>query len=161
MAARAPEGPDVSETWRFGELEISDDRSRIDLDVVHGYLSRSYWAEGIPRDLVARSIASSLCFGAFERGRQIGFARVVSDCATFAWLADVFVLEEARGRGVSKRLMECVQAHPKLQGLRRFLLATRDAHWLYRKYGFEPLAEPARFMEIVVRNAYRRGKSPG
>ena len=144
---------------RFGELEISDERARLDLDVIHGYLARSYWAPGIPRELVARSLEHSLAFGAYVGGRQIGFARVVTDRATFAWLADVFVLEEHRGQGVSKRLMECVLAHPELQGLRRFLLATRDAHGLYESYGFRPLAEPARFLEIAVKDIYRKGTS--
>lgn len=144
---------------RFGELEVSDDRARLDLDVIHGYLARSYWAPGIPRALVARSLEHSLAFGAYLDGRQIGFARVVTDRATFAWLADVFVLEEHRGKGVSKRMLECVLSHPELQGLRRFLLATRDAHTLYERYGFRPLAESSRFLEIAVKDAYRRGSA--
>lgn len=146
----------MTRTWTFGELEISDARERLDLDVIHGYLTRSYWAEGIPRELVARSLEHSLGFGAYLGARQVGFARVVTDRATFAWLCDVFVLEEARGRGVSKRLMECVLAHPELQGLRRFSLATRDAHELYRRYGFEPLGDPTRHLEILRRDLYRR-----
>lgn len=137
--------------WRFGELEIDDARARVELDLVHGYLTRSYWARGISRERVERSLAHSLVFGAYLPGRQIGFARVVSDRATFAWLCDVFVLETERGRGVSKRLVECVVAHPELQGLRRFILATRDAHGLYRRYGFEPLADPTRYLEIARR----------
>ena len=149
MSAPAP----APATWTFGELEISDSHARIDLDVVHGYLTRSYWAAGIARERVERSLAHSLVFGAYLGGRQVGFARVVSDRATFAWLCDVFVLEEARGRGISKRLMECVLAHPELQGLRRCSLATRDAHGLYRRYGFEPLGDPARYLEILRRPA--------
>ncbi|MCC6406017.1 MAG: GNAT family N-acetyltransferase [Planctomycetes bacterium] len=151
----APRESPPTATCTFGELEISDARDRIDLDVVHGYLVRSYWAAGIPRELVERSLEHSLVFGAYLAGRQVGFARVVSDRATFAWLCDVFVLEEARGRGVSKRLVECVLAHPELQGLRRFSLATRDAHGLYARYGFEPLGDPTRSLEILRRDLYR------
>lgn len=140
--------------WRSGELEIDDARERIDLDVVHGYLTRSYWAAGIPKELVARSVERSLVFGVYRATVQVGFARVVTDGATFAWLCDVFVLESERGHGLSKRLMECVTAHPELQGLRRFLLATRDAHGLYRRYGFEPLGDPTRYLEILKRDLY-------
>ena len=143
-------------TWRRGEYEISTDPDRIDLDVVHGWLAGSYWAAGIPRETVARSIAGSLCFGIHRGARQVGFARVVSDRATFAWLGDVFVLEEERGRGLAGWLMECVLAHPDLQGLRRFLLATRDAHALYAKHGFAPLAAPERFMERHDPRVYAR-----
>jgi len=138
-----------------GEVEISTDPARFDLDVIHGYLARSYWAAGIPRETVERSIAGSLCFGAFDGGRQIGFARVVTDRATFAYLADVFVLGEFRGRGVATRLMEAIVAHPELQNLRRWLLVTRDAHPLYEKFGFRPLEKPDRHMEKVLANAYR------
>ena len=137
-----------------GTLEISTDPARLDLDVIHGYLARSYWAAGIPRETVARSIAGSLCFGAFEDGRQIGFARVVPDRATFAYLADVVVLEEFRGRGVARRLMEAIVGHSDLQGLRRWLLVTRDAQALYEKFGFRPLAHPEMHMEAVLANAY-------
>jgi len=136
-------------------VEISTDPSRFDLDVIHGYLARSYWAAGIPRETVERSIAGSLCFGAFDGDRQIGFARVVTDRATFAYLADVFVLEEFRGRGVATRLMQAIVAHPELQNLRRWLLVTRDAHPLYEKFGFRPLEKPDRHMEKVLSNAYR------
>ncbi|MCE9593499.1 MAG: GNAT family N-acetyltransferase [Planctomycetes bacterium] len=146
----------MTRTWTFGELEISDARERLDVDVIHGYLTRSYWAEGIPREVVERSLEHSLGFGAYLGARQVGFARVVTDRATFAWLCDVFVLEEARGRGVSKRLMECVVAHPDLQGLRRFSLATRDAQELYRRYGFEPIGDPTRYLEILKRELYAR-----
>ena len=143
-------------TWRRGEYEISTDPDRIDLDLVHGWLAGSYWAAGIPRETVARSIAGSLCFGIYRGARQVGFGRVVSDRATFAWLADVFVPEEERGRGLAGWLMECVLAHPDLQGLRRFLLATRDAHALYAKHGFKPLAAPERFMERHDPRVYAR-----
>jgi GNAT superfamily N-acetyltransferase len=136
---------------------VSDDTARLDLDVVHGYLARSYWAEGIPRDLVARSVRHSLCFGLYDpAGRQVGFARAVTDRATYAYLADVFVLEEAQGRGLGTWLTECVMAHPDLQGLRRFALVTRDAHDLYRKFGFDALASPERHMEIARPGLYRK-----
>ena len=128
--------------------EISDDPGRLDLDGIHRYLSEdSYWAQKIPREVVARSVAHSLCFGVYADTEQVGFARVVSDRATFAFLADVFILPEHRGRGLSKRLMAAITAHPDLQGLRRWMLATADAHGLYRQYGFAALAKPERFME--------------
>ena len=128
--------------------EISDDLARLDLGVIHRYLSEdSYWAQGIPRELIERAVAHSLCFGVYAGAVQVGFARVVSDRTTFAYLADVFVLPEHRGQGLSKRLMAAVTAHPELQGLRRWLLATADAHGLYRQHGFAALAKPERFME--------------
>jgi GNAT superfamily N-acetyltransferase len=130
-------------------VEISTDPARFDLDVIHGYLSGSYWAEGIARETVARSIAGSLGFAAFLAGRQIGFARVITDRATFAYVADVFVLEEYRGRGVASRIMEAIVAHPALQNLRRWMLVTRDAHPLYEKFGFRALAAPERHLERV------------
>ena len=136
--------------WRQGEYTISDERSRLDLDLVHGFLSReSYWARGRSRERVERSVANSLPFGLYRAdGRQVGFARVVTDRATFAWLADVFVLPEERGRGLSKWLVECVLAHPELQNLRRWILATRDAQELYRRYGFtEPDNPQTTYME--------------
>jgi N-acetylglutamate synthase-like GNAT family acetyltransferase len=131
-----------------GEYSISTDVEAMDLDAVHAYLARSYWARGIPRDLVARAMRGSLCFALFHDRVQVGFARVVTDRATFAYLADVYVLEEHRGRGLGQWLMEVVVAHPDLQGLRRFALATRDAHGLYAKLGFTPLQHPEFFMEI-------------
>jgi N-acetylglutamate synthase-like GNAT family acetyltransferase len=136
--------------WRKGEYTISDDPSRLDLDVVHGFLSgESYWARGRSRKRVKRTVENSLPFGVYGAdGRQVGFARVVTDRATFAWLADVFILPEERGRGLSKWLVECILAHPELQGLRRWLLATRDAQELYRRYGFaEPANEVTTYME--------------
>ncbi len=141
---------------RQGAYGVSTDPSRLDLDVIHGYLARSYWAEDVPRAVVARSLEHSLNFGLYEWERQIGFARVISDRATFAYLADVFVLESRRGRGLGVLLMEAVLTHPDLQGLRRFGLVTRDAHRLYEKFGFRPLAQPERHMEIVRADAYRR-----
>lgn len=138
---------------------ISTDPARLDLAVIHRYLSEeSYWAPGIPFEVVARSVENSLCFGLYEgtTGTQIGFARVVTDRATFAYLADVFVLPAHRGRGLSKWLVGTVLAHPDLQGLRRFFLFTADAHGLYARYGFTPLKAPDRAMERANPDVYRR-----
>jgi GNAT superfamily N-acetyltransferase len=137
----------VTREWQRGEYLISTDRSRLDLEVIHGYLSTSYWAAGVPESVLRRSVENSLCFGVFRDETQAGFARAVTDYATFAYLADVFVLEEHRGRGLGKWLVEVVLSHPDLQGLRRWMLATKDAHELYRKYAFEDLARPEIFME--------------
>jgi GNAT superfamily N-acetyltransferase len=140
---------------RRGECLISTDRERVDLDVVHGFLTNSYWAKGIPRDIVARSIEHSLCFGIYEdAGAQVGFARVVSDFATVAYLGDVFVLESHRGRGLSKWLMECIVEHPALQNLRHWILLTRDAYALYSKFGFTAVKAPERYMELHCPNVY-------
>jgi GNAT superfamily N-acetyltransferase len=148
--------------WRQDPYLVSDERARLDLAVIHGYLTRSYWAPGIPRALVERSLEHSLAFGLYRRTdageRQVGFARVISDRATFAYLSDVFVLEEERGRGLSKFLLECVHAHPELQGLRRWLLVTRDAQGLYERFGWRVTPEPERHMEIVVRDVYQRAR---
>ncbi|HEX6565601.1 MAG TPA: GNAT family N-acetyltransferase [Chthoniobacterales bacterium] len=138
------------------ECFISTELAWLDLELIHYFLSEhSYWARGIPRDVVARSIANSLCFGVYASGkgaldpgrRQVGFARVTTDRATFAYLADVFILPGHRGQGLSKRLMEAVLAHQDLQGLRRWMLATADAHELYRRFGFAELSQPDRFMQ--------------
>ena len=123
---------------------------------IHGYLSRAYWSEGIPRDIVEKAIANSLCFGLFHGENQIGLARVVTDRATYAYLCDVYVLEEFRGKGFGVWLMECVMSHPDLQGLRRFSLATRDAHGLYEKFGFAELKKPESQMETVHHGIYLR-----
>jgi GNAT superfamily N-acetyltransferase len=133
--------------WQRDGYLISTDASMLDLEVVHGYLSRSYWAAGVPEDVVRRSIENSLCFGVYRGEEQAGFARVVTDRATFAYLADVFVLEEHRRQGIGKWLVEVILSHPELQGLRRWMLATRDAHDLYRRYAFTELARPGIFME--------------
>ena len=134
---------------------ISTDPARLDLDVIHNFLTNCYWAKGIPRDLVARSIKHSLCFGIYDgQGAQVGFARVISDFATYAYLADVFVLESHRGRGLGKDLMQCIAQHPALQGLRRWSLSTVDAHALYAQIGFTPLKFPERYMEILRLNLY-------
>lgn len=135
----------------MGEIEISTDPARLDLERIHAALATSYWSAGRSREVVAKSLANSLCFGAYDGARQIGLARVVTDRATFAYLCDVYVEPEFRGRGVGKRLMSAVVAHPDLQGLRRFQLVTRDAHGLYEQFGFTPLANPERHMERVAR----------
>jgi len=142
------EGDRESNTWRRDEYEISTDASRLNLDVIHDYLSNhSYWASGRAREVVERSIANSLPFGIFRQGQQVGFARVVTDYATFAWVADVFILPQHRGRGLSKWLMEIMMAHPQLQGFRRWVLSTKDAHGLYERFGFMKLYRPERWME--------------
>ena len=129
------------------KYHISTDKSLLDLDMIHGFLREAYWCVGIPKAVVERSIANSLCFGAYdESGHQVGFARVVTDKATFAYLADVFVLEAPRGQGISKMIMEAYTTHPDLQGLRRHMLATSDAHGLYKNYGFTPIPEPEMLM---------------
>jgi GNAT superfamily N-acetyltransferase len=133
---------------------VTSDQNRIDVDAAHRFLVTSYWSPGVPYEVVKRAIANSLCFAVLHGGKQVAFARVVTDKATFAYLADVYVLEEHRGRGLSKRLMQAMKEHPDLQGLRRVLLATRDAHSLYSQFGFRPLVTPDRFMEINVLNAY-------
>jgi GNAT superfamily N-acetyltransferase len=138
---------------------ITFDRDRIDIDLVHRYLSReSYWAANIPRELVEASIRNSLCISAFSGDEQVGFARVVTDYATFGYLADVFVVEGHRGRGISKRIVEAAVTHPSLTNLRRWMLVTRDAHGLYEQYGFRRLAHPERYMEIARVNTYGGGK---
>jgi len=133
---------------RRGEFTVSTDPSRLDLDTIHNFLTNCYWAKGVPRDVVARSIEHALCFGVYDdTGAQVGFARVISDFATVAYLGDVFVLDTHRGRGLGKWLMECIMQHPALQGLRRWILTTRDAHELYAQVGFAPVKFPERYME--------------
>jgi GNAT superfamily N-acetyltransferase len=144
--------------YRRGEFLVTTDRARLSPALIHEFLSHSYWAEGISRKTVARSMRNSLCFGLLEGSQQIGFARVITDSATFAYLADVFILEPYRGRGLARFLMECILKHPQLQGLRRWVLATRDAHSLYRKFGFVPLEKPDRFMELHNPKVYKTDK---
>jgi len=144
-----------------GELTLSHEREDQQPERIHAYLTRSYWSEGIPLSVVRRSIEGSLCFGIFTNGEQIAFARVVTDSSTFAYLCDLYVLEEFRGRGLAKWMMEEIIAHPQLQGLRRFTLATRDAHSLYARYGFAPLARPQSVMEILKRDTYLKRDAPG
>lgn len=135
---------------------ISWERSAQQAERIHAYLTRSYWCEGIPLSVVQRSIEGSLCIGVFAKGEQVGFARVITDSATFAYLCDVYVLEEHRGRGLASWMLEEILAYPPLQGLRRFTLATRDAHGLYARHGFKPLDKPESFMEIRWRDVYAR-----
>jgi GNAT superfamily N-acetyltransferase len=152
--------------WHDGEYTISTDPARIDVAMVHDFLTRSYWAEGIPRDIVERSIGGSVAYGIYHRDdrdgtgeRQVGFARVISDLATFAYLADVFVVEQYRGRGLSKWLMRCIMAHPDLQVARTWLLATGDAHGLYRQFGFRGVVELNRheaYMALQLSDIYRQ-----
>jgi len=160
---------------RRGEFLISTDPARLDLDVIHGFLTNCYWAKGIPREVVARSIEHALCFGIYDVSGekspllakpsrsgeasfiQVGFARVVSDFATVAYLGDVFVVESHRRRGLSKWMMECIMQHPALQGLRRWILLTRDAHGLYSRFGFTPVKAPERYMELHNADIYERG----
>ena len=135
-------------------FRLTTDVAAMDVDAVHAYLVRSYWAEGIPKTLLEKAIAGSLCFGLLDGSRQIGFARVVSDCATYAYLCDVYVLEEYQGRGLGSWMMCELMTHPELQGLRRFGLVTRDAHGLYEKCGFTSLNNPAGHMEIARPGLY-------
>jgi GNAT superfamily N-acetyltransferase len=137
-----------------GDILVTTDPARLDLDTIHGFLSGSYWARGIPREVVERSIRHSLCFGAFDGGRQVGFARVISDRATFAYVCDVFVLDRDRGRGIGKRIMACITSHPELQNLRLWTLFTRDAHGLYRQHGFRDARHPDRLMERRAERPY-------
>jgi GNAT superfamily N-acetyltransferase len=145
-------------SWHKNEFTVCDERSRLDVAVIHDYLRGSYWAPDVPLEIVQRSIDNALCFGVFVAEQQVGFGRVITDRATFAYLADVFILEKWRGRGASKFLMQCIRAHPELQSLRRWMLATADAHGLYRQFGFSDLREPQRLMEIVDRDVYRRAR---
>jgi GNAT superfamily N-acetyltransferase len=137
-------------------FSISTERTRLDIHAIHAYLSRAYWCEGVPIETVAKAIENSLCFGLFDRERQIGLARVITDKATFAYLCDVYVLEEYRGQGLGKWLMEAVCDHPDLHNLRRFALVTRDAHGLYEKFGFTGLNDATRHMEIARTDIYKR-----
>jgi N-acetylglutamate synthase-like GNAT family acetyltransferase len=145
--------------WRMTDYVISTDRSKIDVDVVHDFLSQSYWAENIPKGIVHKSIQNSLCFGVYRQDSLIGFARVISDFATFAYLADVFILPAERGKGLSKWLMQVIIDHPELQGLRRFTLATRDAHRLYSQYGFSSFDKPERWMQKHDPGVYKKASS--
>lgn len=148
--------------WRRDDYRLTDETAGVDVDAVHAFLSGSYWASGIPREVVARSVEHSLNVSLWfappaAAAAQVGFARVVTDFATVAYLADVYVLEAHRGRGLSTWMMEVVAAHPRLQGLRRWILLTRDAHGLYAKTGWTPIAKPDRWMEKWDPGVYRRG----
>jgi GNAT superfamily N-acetyltransferase len=150
---------DPIQEYRRGDFLVSTDRSKLDVDGIHEFLTTCYWAKGIPKQTVLRSIANSLCFGVYGGGKQVGFGRVISDFATYAYIGDVFVLEAFRGSGLGKWLMECIVAHPFLHGLRRWTLATRDAHGLYAQFGFTPLQAPARWMERHDPKVYADSKS--
>jgi len=141
--------------WRRGEYSISTDKGRLDVAMIHGFLTMSYWAAGVPMEVVKRSIEHSLAFGVFKGDQQVGFARIITDYATFAYLGDVFILEPFRGRGLSKWLMEVIVGHPDLQGLRRWVLLTRDAHGLYRQVGFTEPSRPERYMELHFPDVYK------
>ena len=143
-----------------GAFRLTTDAASMDLDAIHAYLTRSYWSEGISKELVSRAMAGSLCFGLFDGGRQVGFARVVTDRATYAYLCDVYVLEEYQGRGLGTWMMRELMTHPDLQGLRRWALATRDAHGLYEKVGFAAPANPAGLMEIARPGMYLKRDGP-
>jgi GNAT superfamily N-acetyltransferase len=148
--------PDITS----GSYSLTADRRRIDVDAVHAFLTRCFWAGGISKELVAKSIEHSLCFGVFDGQAQIAFARVVTDYSTYAYLCDVYLLEAYRGRGLGKWMMEFVMDHPGLQGLRRFQLVTRDAHGLYSRFGFKLVEDPERHMEIFLPGLYSGQISP-
>jgi len=145
-----------SMTESRGDFHLSTDPALLDLDLIHGFLAESYWAKGIPRETVARSIENSLCFAVYKGAAQVAFGRVISDFATYAYIGDIFVLEAFRGQGLSKWMMEAITSHPKLQGLRRWTLLTRDAHGLYAQFGFTPIQKPDRFMELHDPTVYQR-----
>ena len=141
--------------WQHENFIISTDKSKLNLHYIHQFLStESYWAEGIPLTIVEKSIANSLCFGVYEGEKQIGFARIITDEATFGYLADVFIDKEYRGRGISKWLMNVISNLPFRQNLRNFMLGTKDAHKLYEQFGFTPLKSPERFMQVHQPNIY-------
>jgi len=135
---------------------ISTDKSKLDIIYIHQFLVNSYWAEGIPIETVRKSIAGSLCFGVYDGSSQIGFARVITDNATFGYLADVFIDENYRGKGLAIWLMNIIMSHPELQGFRNWMLGTRDAHGLYQKFDFKPLDQPERIMRKNDPEVYRR-----
>jgi GNAT superfamily N-acetyltransferase len=139
---------------RANGLTLTDEKCRMDLNVIHGYLRNAYWSVGIPIDTVKTAIANSLCFGVFDHSVQIAFARVITDYATFGYLADVFVIPEYRGRGISKWMIEAIVNDARIKVVRRFLLFTRDAHGLYKQFGFKQMTMPERAMEIKVDNPY-------
>ena len=146
---------DAKRIVEMENFEISTDKSKLDIDMIHKFLIEdSYWAQTRTFEQTRTAIENSICFGVYLNDRQVGFARVVSDRATFAYLGDVFILDEFRGRGLSKRLMEAIVSHPELQGLRRWLLATKDAHGLYEQFEFAPLRLPERWMERTAPDAY-------
>jgi N-acetylglutamate synthase-like GNAT family acetyltransferase len=150
----------MHQLWSKGDYEISTDPARVDVGMVHEFLTNSYWAKGIPVQTVRKSIENSICFGVYHRHQQVGFARIISDLATFAYLADVFIGPSYRGQGLSSWLMECIMGHPDLQGLRRWMLATKDAHGLYARFGFTAIKNPDSWMEIHRPDVYAKGLTP-
>jgi GNAT superfamily N-acetyltransferase len=149
---------EIAGEWRRGEYRISTRRDELDLAMIHTFLSHAYWSEGIPYETARRSIEHSLPFGVYRGGEQVGFARVITDYATFAYIGDVFILPEHRGQGLGHWLAQTIVAHPELQGLRRWSLATRDAHAIYASAGFTPLKAPERWMERHFPDRYKRAE---
>ncbi len=145
----------MTQEWRHGEYMISTDKRLLDLSAIHNFLTTSYWAKGIPFETVKKSIEHSLNFGVYQAGKQVGFARVITDYATYAYIGDVYILEDHRGQGLSKWLMQVIADHPELQGLRRWTLLTRDAHGLYRQTGFTEPQNPERYMERTDPDVYK------
>ena len=148
----------MAQEWRQGEYIISTDKQLLDLPAIHSFLTRSYWAEDIPFETVKKSIEHSLNFGVYNAVKQVGFARVITDYATFAYIGDVYILEDFRGQGLSKWLMQVIAEHSELQGLRRWALLTSDAHELYRKTGFQELQNPELYMEKTIPDIYKSGR---
>ncbi len=149
-------------TIHKGDFTISTDKEKLDIDVIHRFLStEAYWSKHIPREVMERSIENALCFGVYEGETLAGFAKVITDYATIAYLGDVFILPEYRGKGLSKWLMETIMEHPDLQGLRRWILLTGDAHELYKKFGWKAIENPGRWMELYDREVYLREKMKG
>jgi GNAT superfamily N-acetyltransferase len=151
--------PELNPPILDSEYSISTDRSKLDITVIHGFLRRSYWAKDIPLATVQKAIEHSLCFGVYQHHQQIGFARAITDYATFAYLADVFILEPYRGRGLGKWLVQYILNYPQLQNLRKWVLVTGDAHELYHRYGFTNLQAPENYLEIVNLNIYSGANS--
>jgi GNAT superfamily N-acetyltransferase len=144
-------------TMYRSDYTISTDKSKLDIDAVHSFLSsKAYWCLNIPKNTLQTAIKNSLCFGVYHHEKQVGFARIISDFSTIAYLGDVYILEEHRGKGLSKWLMETIMGHPKLQGLRRWILLTGDAHELYRQYGWTEIADPGKWMELHNKNVYSK-----
>lgn len=141
--------------WEYKKYLISDDKEHLDIDVIHGFLQDAYWCKGISKKVVEKSLDNSLCFGVYFKGDFVGFGRAITDYATFGYLADVFILEDHRRQGLAKKLVTCIMGHPELQGFRRWILGTRDAHGLYKTLAFTPLKNPEIFMEKHNPNAYK------
>jgi len=146
----------MHQEYHNGKFMASTDPGKLDIEAIHAFLStESYWAKGIPKEIMIRAIENSLCFGVYENSRQIGFARIITDHATYAYLCDVYIIETHRGKGLAKWLMSMIMVHPSIQGLRRITLVTRDAHGLYRQFGFTALNRPEGYMELVRRDIYQ------